>query len=244
MKFLPTITTITGGWKDKMKEVNDLKLEEVALFPTCLNKEQRKMLYDMIKQSSIKRIPFVHLRSDMDVEELEFLVREYDTVVFNIHSQKEYPIPKEWLVKFKELICIETTHTNPLDENELKEFGGICLDFAHMENIRILEPERYAIEMEKLNKFPVRCNHISVIKKDFAFVDEKTRKLSYDSHFMDNVFELDYLRNYPVKYFSDYCAIELENKISEQLEAIEYIKKIVGERDKFVDNILGRQNDN
>ncbi|MDD5098106.1 MAG: hypothetical protein PHD31_00045 [Candidatus Pacebacteria bacterium] len=240
MKFLPTITTITGTkWKEKMKDVKDLRIEEIALFPTCLTKEQRKELYELIKQSYVKRIPFVHLRTDMDIEELEFLVKEYDTAVFNVHSEKEYPIPKEWLVRFKELICIENTHT-PLDEKELKEFGGICLDFAHMENLRILEPVKYAKEMEILNKFPIRCNHISVIKKDFSSVDEKQRKLAYDSHFMDNVFELDYLKNYPVKYFSDYCAIELENSIPEQIEAIEYIKKIVGERNKFVDNILGR----
>jgi len=238
MKLLPTITTITGSnWKDKINEVRELRLEEIALFPTCLNKEQRKTLYSLLKQTSVKRIPFVHLRTDMDVEELEYLVKEYDVSVFNVHSEKEYPIPREWLVKFRELICIENTHT-PLDENEIKNFGGICLDLAHLENLRILEPEKYAEQMEIINKFPIKCNHISVIKKDFSFVDEKKRKLAYDSHFMDNVFELDYLKNYSKKYFSEYCAIELENSISEQLEAIEYIKKIVEGRDKFVENML------
>jgi predicted nucleic acid-binding protein len=238
MKILPTITTITGSnWKDKIREIRELKIEEIALFPTCLNKEQRKTLYELLKQTSVKRIPFVHLRTDMDVEELEFLAKEYDTAIFNVHSEREYPIPKEWLVKFKELICIENTHT-PLDENEVKNFAGICLDVAHLENLRILEPDKYAQQMEIINKFPIKCNHISAIKKEFSFIDEKKRKLAYDSHFMDNVFELDYLKNYPVKYFSEYCAIELENSISDQLEAIEYINRILGGRDKFVENML------
>lgn len=239
MKFIPTIITSGGSnWKEKMKEVEELKLEEVALFPTCLDKEQRKSLYEMIKKSSLKRIPFVHLRDDMDVSELEFLAKEYDTRIFNTHSEKIYRIDNEWLVKYRELICIENTYEAPLDENEIKKYGGICLDFAHLENARLLDSERYRKEVEVLGKFPVKCNHVSAIKKDFSFIDEKKRTLQYDSHHLDDMTELDYLKNYPVRYFSDYCAMELDNKLSEQLEAIEYINEFMGSRDKFINKML------
>jgi len=239
MKFIPTITTTnSSNWKDKLREIETLKTEEVALFLTGLTKEQRKNLYDALKTSSIKRIPFVHLRSDMDISELEFLAKTYDTRVFNTHSERLFPIDNEWLVKYRELICIENTYDAPLSEEEIKKYGGICLDFAHLENLRILETGRYRKEIEILSKFPIKCNHISAIKKEFSFVDSKTRKLQYDSHHLNDLSELDYLKNYPIQYFSDYCAIELDNKISEQLEAIDYINSFMGLRDRFINNMM------
>ncbi|MFZ3054365.1 MAG: hypothetical protein WA091_00025 [Minisyncoccales bacterium] len=239
MKFIPTITTTNNSnWKDKLREIETLKTEEVALFLTGLTKEQRKNLYDALKTSSIKRIPFVHLRSDMDVSELEFLAKTYDTRIFNTHSERLFPIDNEWLVKYRELICIENTYDAPLSEEEIKKYGGICLDFTHLENLRILETERYKKEIEVLSKFPIKCNHVSAIKKEFSFVDSKTRKLQYDSHHLNDLSELDYLKNYPIQYFSDYCAIELDNKISEQLEAIDYINGFMGSRDRFINNMM------
>jgi hypothetical protein len=239
MKFIPTITTTRdSNWKDKLREIEALNIEEVALFLTGLTKEQRKNLYDALKMSPIKRIPFVHLRSDMDVSELEFLAKTYDTRVFNTHSERLFPIDNEWLVKYRELICIENTYDAPLDGEEIKKYGGICLDFAHLENLRLLESDRYKKETEVLSKFPIKCNHVSVIKKEFSFVDSKTRKLQYDSHHLEDLSELDYLKNYPVQYFSDYCAIELDNKISEQIEAIDYINGFMGSRDRFINNMM------
>jgi len=239
MKFIPTITTTSGSnWKEKFREIEALKIEEVALFLTCLTKDQRKNLYEVLKNSSIKKIPLVHLRSDMDVSELEFLAKTYDTRVFNTHSERLFPIDNEWLVKYRELICIENTYDASLDPEEIKKYGGICLDFAHLENLRLLENERYKKEIEVLSKFPIKCNHVSVIKKEFSFVDSKTRKLQYDSHHLDDFSELDYLKNYPVQYFSDYCAIELDNKISEQIEAINYINGFMGSRDQFINNMM------
>lgn len=215
-----------------------MKVEEVAIFLTGLNKEQRKSLYDSLKDSSIKRVPFVHLRSDMDVSELEFLAKTYDTRVFNTHSERLFPIDNEWLVKYRELICIENNYDAPLEGEEIKKYGGICLDFAHLENLRLLESERYQKEVEVLSKFPIKCNHVSAIKKEFSFVDSKSRKLRYDSHHLEDLSELDYLKNYPVSYFSDYCAIELDNKISEQIEAIDYINGFMGSRDRFISNMM------
>jgi hypothetical protein len=240
MKFIPSITTTNGSnWREKFREIEEFKIEEIALFPNCLTKEYRQTLYDMIKRSCIKKIPFVHLRDDMDVEELDFLAKEYDTQIFNTHSEREFPIDREWLVKYRELICIENTLKSPLDAEEIKKYGGICLDFSHLENLRLLASDKYKQEVEVLSKFPIKCNHVSVIKKEFSFVDSKTRKLRYDSHLLEDLSELDYLKNYPVNYFSDFCAMELENKISEQLEAIDYINGFMGARSKLIDKMLG-----
>lgn len=239
MKIFPAITTTKGSnWREKIREINSLKIEEVALFPTVLSKEERKALYLLIKSSCIKKIPFVHLRNDMELKELDFLVNEYDTRIFNTHSPREFPVNPEWIGKYRELICIENHYDYPLDPEEIKKFGGICLDFAHLENLRMIDPKMYDKEVEIINAFPVKCNHISAIKKEFSFIDEKKRRLQYDSHHLSSLSELDYLRNYPVRYFSGYCAIELDNKIGEQLEAIDYISKFMNARDSFINNML------
>ena len=64
--ILPTITTTWGSnWRVKIKEINEIGLKEIALFPTCLPKEKRKELYRLLEDSNIESIPLVHIRSDM-----------------------------------------------------------------------------------------------------------------------------------------------------------------------------------
>lgn len=232
--------TITTGenWRDKFREIEYLRIEEVAVFLTMIEKSDRKSLYQLIKESPIKKIPIVHLRSDMDIEELDFFAKKYDTQIFNTHSSKEFPISEKWLREYRELISIENTHNFPLEEEEVRKYGGICLDMSHLENSRILETERYNKEVEIISKFKIRCNHISAVKKDFSFVDAEKRKLRYDSHKLDNHTELDYLKNYPVNYFSDLCAMELSNNIVEQMEAIAYINSFMKNRDNFIKTMI------
>ncbi|MFA5228503.1 MAG: hypothetical protein WC446_01955 [Candidatus Paceibacterota bacterium] len=239
MNIYPTITTgKNSNWRDKFREIEYLNLEEVAVFPTLLEKTDRKNLYQAIKESSIKKIPIVHLRSDMDLDELDFFAKKYDTQIFNTHSSKDFPINEKWLRNYRELICIENTHSSPLDEEELKMYGGICLDLSHLENSRILETERYKKEVEIISKFKIRCNHISAVKKDFSFIDSEKRKLRYDSHDLKDHSELDYLKNYPINYFSDFCALELNNNITEQMEAITYINSFMKSRDSFIKTMI------
>ena len=219
MKILPAVTTITPkAWKDKIKEVKELKLKEVYLFPTCLKQKERKELYETIEKTSIERIPFVHLRSDMELWELDYLTENYKTKVFNTHSQKEYPLANN-LDKYKDFIYIENTYA-PLDEEEIKEFAGICLDFSHLENDRVFHPEKYRHNVSLIEKCSAGCNHISAVKPS-----KEASVLEYDNHYLKDLSELDYLKKYPLKYFSQYIAIELENTIEQQLEAIAYIKK-------------------
>lgn len=215
-----------------------MRIEEVALFPTVLSKEERRNLYSLLKDSSIKRIPLVHLREDMDIKELDLFIERYDTQLFNTHSERQFTINREWIAKYRELICIENTHDYPLDEKEIKKYGGICLDLSHLENVRLTDMDRYNKETEILNKFPIKCNHISAIRKDFSFIDSKKRELEYDSHHLNDLSELDYLKKYPIKYFSNFCAIELENNFNEQMEAIQYINKFMEDRDKFISKMV------
>jgi len=224
IKFLPAVTTTRGSdWRKKIKEIKNLHLKEVSIFPTCLNEKERKELYQLIKKSNLKKIPFVHLRSDMKVEELDYLVRNWETKIFNIHTQKEYPLIYDYS-KYKDIIYIENVY-HPFEKKELKEFAGICLDFSHLENDRLLSSEKFKHNSKMLEIYPIGCNHISAIKKT-THIDE-FGYVRYGSHYLNDFSELDYLKKYPLRYFSSFCAIELENNILEQLKVIEYIKKIL-----------------
>ena len=97
-----------------------------------------------------------------------------------------------------------------------------------METDRILNPKQYEHNIKIINKHSCGCNHISVIKKK-SFRDKKN-VLRYDSHRLDELSELDYLKRYPLKYFAPLIALELENSLKEQLEAIEYLNKKIKER--------------
>jgi len=232
MNILPTVTTtFNANWKGKIKEVEMFDLKEVALFPTCLDKNERREMYNLLSKTSIKSIPFVHLRDDMEVQELEFFIKEYNTQMFCVHSAKEYPIPGEW-IKYSSIIAIENTSAGGFEENEVKRFGGLCLDFAHLENDRITNLEKFNRDFALLNKFPVKCNHISAIKKDFRI--EKDEKLRYDSHSFQDLSEFDYLKKYSLGLFSDFCALELENSIRDQVRVKEYILKTLQGRDAYI----------
>ena len=56
MNIYPAITTgENSNWRDKFREIEYLKIEEVAVFPTMIERADRKNLYQLIKESSIKK---------------------------------------------------------------------------------------------------------------------------------------------------------------------------------------------
>jgi hypothetical protein len=227
-KILPSITTTSGSdWKAQLKEVKELKLKEIAIFPTCLKEKERKKFYSLIEKTGIKSIPFCHLRSDMKIEELDFLIKNYKTRVFAIHGQSENPLIYDYS-KYKNMIYVENVY-HLFNEKELDYFGGVCLDFSHLENDRILHKNKFKKIIKIIKKYPIGCNHISVVKKNSRW-DEKESSLCYCGHYFENLSEFDYLKRYPKNYFSNIVAIELENSIKEQLLAKEYIINILSKK--------------
>jgi len=220
MKILPTITTITpGAWREKLAEVKKIKLKEVCLFLTCLDKTEREEFYTLLKDTGVERVPFVHLRSDMSPEELTFLIRVYQTKIFNTHTKREYA-PLYDYGKYKKIIYIENVY-EPFDEEEVKEFGGICLDLSHLESDRLLRPESYQRIIEFLKKYPPQCSHVAAVSKQ-PILDENGYQ-RYGIHDLTDLSELDYLKRYPLGYFGQAVAIELENTIEEQLKVKKYL---------------------
>ncbi|MBI2450663.1 MAG: hypothetical protein HYV47_03990 [Candidatus Nealsonbacteria bacterium] len=224
MEILPAITTIFD-WQSKVEEIKKIGLEEVALFPTCLNPRERGKLYDLLKGTKIKKIPFVHLRSDMAKDEIYYLIKNYHTRVFNMHTKREYPYPPD-CQEYRDMIYIENTY-DPFDEKEIQEFAGICLDFAHLANSKIFKSDMYSHNIKLIEKYGCGCNHVAPAKNYSIFEKEVKLSEGQHAHILDNLSELDYLKEFPKKYFGKFVALELENSIKEQLEAKNYISGII-----------------
>jgi len=215
-KIYPTLTSTEKGNIDKyVKEINSLKIKEICLFLTGLEKTERKELYRKLEETCLEKIPFVHLRSDMNSEELKYLIGKYKTKIFNIHSEKQYPLEND-LSKYIKQIYIENIFSE-LDEKEIQKFAGICIDFSHLEKMRLISPDIYNHNLEIINKYPFGCAHISAFKS----LDNPVT-----NHFAEQKSDFDYLKRYK-PLFPEICAIELENSISDQLSFIDYIYSII-----------------
>lgn len=225
-KILLAITTLSSNWKEKLKEIDKLNIKKAAAFLTGLAKEERRSFYDRIKKTNLKEVPFVHIRSDMEEKELEFFIKNYNTRVFNIHTPREYPLEYDYS-KHKDKIYIENTYT-VFTKKELNEFSGICLDLSHLENDRRTNKKKYKKTIQFLENFKIGCNHISAVREK-PHINEtgEVEKERYDVHSLNELSELNYIKNYPLDYFSEFIAIELENSLKEQLEVKKYIRDVL-----------------
>jgi hypothetical protein len=228
MKILPGLTTTKkSDWRAKINEIDRLGLQEIALFPTCLKPNERQELYEGLEKTSLQFIPHVHLRNDVTHQEIEYLIGTYKTKVLNHHSEKEFPILFDWS-DYTDIIYIENSEIIPT-AGELSNYAGLCLDFAHWENGRMREQDKYSGFSELANQFPIGCGHISAIRpapEGDNSPNPDSRQTGYDSHWLNDLSELDYLTKYQA-YLPSIISIELENPLATQLEAIAYLNKLL-----------------
>ncbi|MFH1233523.1 MAG: hypothetical protein V1649_02640 [Patescibacteria group bacterium] len=232
-KILLGLTTITEGeWKNKVKEINKLGLKEIALFLTCLDFKERQELYQLLEKTKLISIPHVHLRNDMDINELDYLNKKFKTEVFNIHSELDPYSTVFDYTDFVKKIYVENTPGYVPTNNELKKYAGFCLDICHWELIILAKGEdsQENIEIKKrAEKYKIGVNHISAIKSEKiiiydCFLDKEV--YSYHSHLLSDLKELHYVKKYK-NYLADIISIELENSLTEQLEVKKYLEKII-----------------
>ncbi|KKS65595.1 MAG: hypothetical protein UV40_C0039G0009 [Parcubacteria group bacterium GW2011_GWA1_42_7] len=233
-KIILGLTTTCGShWRGKIKEIDELGVKEVSLFPTCLSLAQRREMYNLLEKTGLESIPHVHLRSDdMETWELDFLCDRYKTRVFNMHPCLESYKFIQNNPKYREKIFIENffleSHKKEFTRDCLKKhnIAGICLDFSHLATEKELCDEDYKRTCEIINLYPIGCNHISGFESGFL---KKLFKLGekISLHRCRDNSQLDYLKQFPASYFSPYLSIELENSFAEQLEFKKYIEEIL-----------------
>lgn len=232
MTILPGLTSTK---KDRipvfLDDMRRLHVKEIALFPTCLSTVERKELYRELESIPGLRIPHVHLRSDCDEAEVDYIVDRFGTEAFNIHpAASSYafgPIAPRQAGRF----FVENVDMPPdyaeiagLDGSGHPPLGGLCPDFSHLENARLQGRRAYVDAMADLFRhFKVGCCHLSTIRVG----EPNVWSGEWDHHDYKSFADLDYLAKYrefmPVKWAS----LELENSLGEQMEAVAYLDRLL-----------------
>ncbi|MDD5071218.1 MAG: hypothetical protein PHQ42_00555 [Patescibacteria group bacterium] len=227
--LLGLTTTYKSDWRAKVKEIDELCLKEIALFPTCLEIKERKELYKLLEKTGLKRIPVVHARHDFKKWEFSYLMKKYKTKFFNTHFDK---VNKNFLAESKgylKKIYLEN-HIDFSDDDFclLDVFAGFCLDVSHWHDYNHIQKlENHKKFPKILKKYKIGFCHISAMGKKPFFEIENGKKVKYyNSHWLKNLSELDYVKKYK-KYLARFCALELENSFKRQLEAKKYLEKIL-----------------
>ena len=222
-KFYPTITAISGNQYKKINEAEKLNIKKLCVFFSPLNIEERKKLYKELEKSTIEEIPFAHIRGDFTKDEMYFLKKRFKTKLFNFHSENQYPIKYDFS-EFKNQIYIENT-TTQFSDYEIKKYAGLCLDVSHLENDRLTKNDRYIYFSDLISKMNCACGHASAIKETSTYYGE-VKNERYDKHVYSDLKDFDYLLKYK-DILPETIAIEVENTLEEQIEAIKYINNLL-----------------
>ena len=86
--------------------------------------------------------------------------------------------------------------------------------------------------MEFLHTATIGANHISGALT--SPIMESNGRSYYSNHVARDAHSFDYLDNFPIQYFSDYCAIEVENSMKEQLIFKKYIESLLEDKEKLI----------
>ena len=225
--LLGLTTTLASDWREKVKEIDKFGIKEIALFATFLKtRAEREELYNLLEKTGLESIPHVHLRSpDMDSDEIDYLMKRFKTKAFNIHPLASHAVNENYY-KYKDIIFIENTD-HVATEDEVKKFGGICLDFSHMENYILENNENYTEPLNNsISKFKIGCSHASAVTKKRRTDLEEFDNMPYCKHWMDNVSEFEYIKKY-TDLIPEFLSIELENPFEQQLKVKGYLEKII-----------------
>jgi len=209
-----SITGKKSDWQEKLKEINELKLTEVAVFLERFKK--RDNLYKFLSKSCIKKVPLVHIREDVTKEEIQFFIDNYGTQHFNIHEE-HFDILDRW-DGYQDKLYLEMNYDSKISKNvRVKEIGGFCIDLSHFKSAlaRGLKEAHYTFSRK--NKIKFGCNHLNGYDPDEMC----------DMHTVKDLKDFDYLTTLPKYVFSEIIALEVDNSIKEQLKFKEYIDKLL-----------------
>jgi len=208
--------SITGkgniAWQSKLKEINQLGIEEAAVFLTQFEPKERENFYRFLLKSSIKNVPLVHIRDDVDKSEIDFFIKNFKTEYFNIHED-HFDILDKWK-NYWEKLYLEMNYDDAINRNvKVEKIGGFCVDLAHFKSaVARGSAEAYYIFLRK-NKTKILCNHLSGYSE----------KENCDLHDAAGVKDFDYLKTLPKYIYGKVIAFEINNSIKDQLKFKKYI---------------------
>jgi hypothetical protein len=202
---------------EKIEEAIKNKIDCVSLFLQYLPAKKREKIYNKIGDSTIKEIPLVHIGKDVEKKELYFLFQKYKTRFFTIH-ESDFDILSKWRGFYKHLFLEMSTDNIVAKNVKVEKIGGFCVDLAHYQKQKDRKTVDYQYVYDRrMKKNLFRCNHLSGY----------SHKEMMDLHCVKNEKEFDYLRNIPDFVFGEVVAIEVNNKIKEQIEFKNYIINLI-----------------
>lgn len=220
------LVSITGStnhdWQSKLKEIKKFKLTKIALFVETFRREQQRWkIYEALKKSCVKKIPFVHIREDVKKGELKYLQKNFGTKHFNIHEVHYGKIIKKWRGWYKQLY-LELNYDNKLAKKvDVKKIGGFCIDLSHFKS----SEEKWGKEFKYALKYKDQknlfvCNHLN----GYSY------KLNKDMHTVTSLKQFEYLKTLPKFIFGRIIAIETFNSIRDQLKFKKHVAKILNKK--------------
>ncbi len=214
------LLSITGeksfDWDAKLKEINKLRITEVAVFLSRFDKKERDNLYRLLLKSTIKTVPFVHLKEDVLKEEIKFFVEKFRTKYFNIHEE-HFKIIDQWQGYWDKLYLEMNYDSQIAKDVKVRKIGGFCVDLSHFKSaVARGVKEAYYIYSQK-NNIEIACNHLNGYS-------EKNEK---DIHTITDLKSFDYLTSLPKYVFGKVIALEVDNSIEEQIGFKEYISRLL-----------------
>lgn len=203
-----------GDWESKIKELDTLKIREATLFLSSCKPNWRPKVYKKLLDSKINYIPMLHLRHDMEKEELEFFFKKFKTRYFTIH-QDHFTHLENWRGYFKYLYLEFGLPLNKINKTtDINKIGGLCVDCSHY----MFEKKAKMIEADYIDKRKNRqklfgCNHLN----GYNYIKNS------DVHKISSVKDFDYIRELPEYIFGDIIGLEMENSIIEQAKYLDYL---------------------
>lgn len=212
--------SITGAdnvdWQSKLAEINKLKIDKAAVFLGRFDKKERDHFHRFLLRSSVKEIPLVHLRDDVEKEEIEFFINKFKTKHFNIH-EKDFRDLDKWK-GFWDKLYLEMNYDSKISKDvKMRKIAGFCIDLAHLKVAFARgAKEAYYIHLRK-DKIKFSCNHLG------GYSPEKMK----DLHVISSLKDFDYLTTLPKYVFGEIIALEVDNSIKEQLVFKKYVSRIL-----------------
>ncbi|MBI2041739.1 MAG: hypothetical protein HYT20_01810 [Candidatus Nealsonbacteria bacterium] len=211
---------ITGGknidWQSKLKEINQLGIKEAAVFLERFNKQERDNLRRFLPESSIKKVPLVHLRSDTGKDEVRFFIDNFQTEYFNIHED-HFNLLDQW-EGYWDKLYLEMNYDSEIAKNvKVRKIGGFCVDLAHFKSAIARGSDEASYIFSEKDKIKFASNHLGGYSPE----------TKSDLHVIANLKNFDYLATLPKWVFSDVIAIEVDNSIKEQMVFRDYILKLL-----------------
>ncbi len=200
----------------KITEAEKYKIFKISLFLERLSIPERKKVYNRLEKSSIKEIPLLHLREDMNIDELRFFKNKYRTKYFTIHEE-HFKIIKRWKGFYKNLY-LEMNKDNIVNRNVIVEkIGGFCVDLSHFKSAEEKWSQEFTYVLKRSNQKIFACNHLN----GYSY------RRNTDMHRINSLNDFKYLKTLPEFLFGDLIAIEADHSIKKQLEFKKYLVKFL-----------------